>query len=266
MTQVRGDKKNMNNKGLTGVQTAMILIVVIVLVAGLVAFSLSNSPATAQANKDITVYIDAEKQTGNYTAPQTLSWTGQTAPNTYTKEFNVTNTGTQPYTLILITQSPALTTFTWAYNNSLLEPMSYASSALTLTLLTDASTSGPYVWRLIATNSTVTPTATPIPSNQPSPTPVPNSLQFTIAANMGVSSINVTANSNNLFTLLYNDLPATYTLTPGDTLKFQADISEGYTFNGWQFADGSMPNDNNPILLTNIQGNFTVTAKTLITP
>ena len=243
-----------NNKALTALQGIIILVVIVV--AFVIAGVLLSAPATVE--NDVKVYIDTVEQKVNYTAPQTLDWGTITAPNTYTRNFTVVNAGTQNYTIILVTTEPYGTTQTWSYNNTLLAPNTYAASNLVYTLSAGAVT-GSTTWRLLATNMTM-PTATPTPN--PSATPTPNSLSFTIDADNGLTNITITKNSGTPFTLLPEQLPKTYLITEGDSLKFQAYYdSEYYTWNGWEFDDGTMPTMNNPLILSNMQGNFTVTAK-----
>jgi flagellin-like protein len=250
----------MNNKAISGLM-AVLIFVAIIIVGGVAAAFMLGSPEAVN-NGDITVYIDSKKQSVNYTSPQTLDWGNIQAGNSYTKNFTVVNTGAQTYQILLLTTEPAGTSQTWAYNNSALATNNYAAGSLTLTLSISPST-GSYTWRLLATNSTE-PLASPTPG--PSSTPTPNSIQYTISADMGITSINVTRNSGLPITLLQEQLPKTYLITPGDSLKLQQNVDPDYTFNGWEFGDGTMPTIAPYIIIANIQGNFTITAQTYLTP
>jgi len=247
----------MNRKAVTSLQAVLLIIVIIGVIAA-VAFSLGSAPTSV--NSDITVYIDTAKQSGNISEPQTLTWSNVQAGNTYTKNFTVTNTGSAVYNLLLLTTEPAGTTQTWPCNNTQISPSTYSEGTLTLTLSATPQ-AGSYTWMLLATNSTTTITPTP----NPSATPIPNSLGFTIQASTGVQNITITRNSQPSFTLLPTDLPKTYTFTPGDNLKFLCGIDQYFTWNGWEFNDGSMPHMNNPIILVNASGNFTIKATTIMT-
>ena len=251
----------MNNKKAVAPIIYVILAVIILVVVVGAAVLLGSSPSNTTNNGDVTVYIDSIQQTGNYSSPQTLAWGNIAAGNTYTKNFTVANAGTQAYNLLLLTTEPDGNTQSWAYNNTVLNAMTYEQGTLTLTLSTTPA-SGAYTWRLLATNSNV---VNPTPTINPSATPIPNGLSFTINAATGVQNITVTRNNQAPFTLLSSDMPKTYTLTAGDNLKFSVGIDQYFAFNGWQFADGSMPQMQNPIILANIQGNFTLTATAIQT-
>ena len=254
-----------NHKAISTLAAVFILCILIASVVGLALMLGGSSPSS---NPDITVYIDGAKQTGNYSQPQTLNWGSVSALNTYTKTFNVTNTGTQTYNLILITSEPAGSTQTWAYNNTKLNSMSYASSTLSLTL--DAEpTAGPYTWKLLTSNSTaptptptVNPSETPAPTNTPAPTATPNNLQFTIHL-QGVDtfgSFNVTIGSAKI-PLLPSDFNPSYTLkfTSGATLIFQIEVPADYQFIRWDFSNNN-PDTHNPLSLTNVSESFEITA------
>jgi hypothetical protein len=252
---------DMNNKA---VSTSLVVVIILVIIVALVAaaFSIGSSPAVN--NSEVKVYIDTVLQTGNYTQPQTLTWTNAQAGNTYTKNFTVVNSGAQTYNLLLLTSEPSGATQTWAFNNTIIGPASYSAATLTLTLTPSAS-AGTYTWRLFATNnSLIQPTPTP----NPSATPTPNALSYTLKATAGIQNITVTFNTQLPFVVLASELSGngkTYSLTAGDNIKLQAGLDQYYTWNGWQFDDGTMPHMNNPIILANIQGNFTVSAQALMT-
>jgi hypothetical protein len=247
---------NMNKKAIS---TPLVLIIIVIIAVAVVAvaFSLGSGPSTS--NSDVTVYIDSVVQTGNYSEPQSLVWGTIAAGNTYTKNFTVANTGNTAYNLMLLTGEPAGTTQSWAFNNTVLAPLTPSQGTLTLTLSTVPS-AGAYTWRLLATNSSI-PEVTPTPN--PSASPTPNGLSYTINAQTGTQNLTITVNTKPPFTLLFNELPQTYTFTAGDNLKFEVGTDQYFLFNGWQFSDGTMPNMNNPLIMTNIQGNFSLTAKAI---
>jgi hypothetical protein len=245
-----------NTKGVTKAIMVIIVIIIFVIVGIAAAIGASITPQTA--NSDVTVYIDDVKQDVNYTQPQTLDWGSTIAGNVYTKNFNVTNTGNQNLTLMLLTTEPLGTTQSWAHNNSLLPPASYAQGSLTLTLSTNPS-SGAYTWRLLATNNTVAaqPTPTPATTDEPEAT-----YQFTIDAETGISNLNVTINANKI-PLVPSNLPKTIIYHAGDVLNFKTEAIEGYEFAFWEIP-GETPNNAISYTLPNPHGNFTITATYIV--
>lgn len=250
---------NTNNKGISTVLAAIIIIGIIVAVVA-VAFSLGSTPA--ESNNVVTVYIDDIQQTGNYSEPQTLDWGSTSAGNTYTKNFNVSNPTANAYTLLLLTTEPAGTTQTWIYNNTALAANSYAAGSLTLSLST-APSSGAYTWRLLATNST-TASPTPTPTAGPTATPIPNSITFTIDADSNVLSIALSVNNAAAYPI--TDFPQTFTCTPGDDLKLTPTYAADYILAGWLFGDGSIPKTTSILTINNVDSNFTVTCTSQYMP
>jgi uncharacterized repeat protein (TIGR02543 family) len=242
-----------NNKAVTALQVIVLIAIIFVAVVG-IAFALGSSP-TAAANSDITVYIDSVKQEVDVTQPQPYDWGPMTTGYTYTRNFTVVNTGTQTCKITLLTTEPPGTSSTWQYNNTQLQPNTYASAALTYIFTPE--TGGTYTWKISASNNTV-------PETSPTPTPVvtpkPNGCQFTINGDNGVTSITVTRNSAAPFVILAEDLPKTYLFTSGDDLKFTCALGTGYEFNGWEYDDGSLPITSITLNMPNVTGNFTVTA------
>ena len=190
------------------------------------------------------------------------AFTPQIAGNVYTKNFTVTNIGNQNLTLMLLTTEPLGTTQTWAYNNSLLAPNTYAQGSLTLTLSTSPST-GAYTWRLLATNNTAA---------QPTPTPTqtaetPTEKQFTLKLDpnygMGIKNITVQINTDK-FTIMPIDFDLgntpTYSFMSGDTLSFKANAQDGYIFDSWMLNE-TIPKSSNPLIMQNQQENVTLTAR-----
>jgi hypothetical protein len=244
----------MNRKA---VSTPLVLIILAIIVIAVLAtvFSLGSAPTT---NNTVTVYIDSVQQTGNYTEPQTLSWPNTQAGNTYTKNFTVANTGSTPYNLYLYTTEPVGTSQSWTFNNTQLAASNSAQGTLTLSLSTMPAV-GAYTWRLFASNSTLTPTPNPTPS-----TPPIVSMQFTLTSEVGAENITVAINTDKI-TLISTDLPVTYQFTSADTLTFKTNAASGYTFNTW-LLDGATIKSANPLVLTDLTGNFTIQAKYLLTP
>ena len=245
----------MNNKALTTVQGILIIIVLVIAVIA-AAFALSGAP-TETAPSDITVFIDTVQQNVNLTQPQTLDWGAVVAGNTYTRNFTVTNTGTQGLNLLLLTTEPYGATQTWLYNNTKLEPNTYASGSLVLNLAPNAN-GGIYTWRLLATNNTIIqPTPTPVATPEPNET-----YQFTINTGTGAANINVTINTNKI-TLLPASLPYTIIYHQGDAVTFRTEAITGYSFNFWEIP-GDTPTNANPFTLQNPHGNFTITATYIV--
>ena len=249
----------------------VILLIVVVAVSIGGAFMLGGG-APAVAEQPVTVYIDKVKQEGNYTVASKLDWGTISAGNTYTKNFTVVNNQQQSLTLKLYATAPSTATVTWAKNGTTVPSGDKAEATLVLSL-SDTYTTGSFTWRLLAVNGTSTPTPTPTATGAtptPKPTPVPNNLQFTIDGDSGVKNITITRNSQTPFVIIMDDLPQTYLYTAGDTLKFQVAIQPDFMFNGWQFGDGSLPENTNPLIITdktvphNTNGNFTLTANTVV--
>jgi hypothetical protein len=250
-------KKNLNNKA---VSTPLVLIILAVIVIAVLAAAFSMGTAPSSNVSDVTVYIDTIEQTGNYTEPQTLTWANSQAGNTYTKNFTAMNNGATPYYLTLYTTEPAGTTHAWSFNNTQLAPATSAQGTLSFTLSNMPAT-GLYTWRLFASNSTLNPVATPTPT--PTTPPVLN-LQFTLTSEVGAENITVAINTDKI-TLISTDLPVTYQFTSADTLTFKTNAAVGYTFNTW-LLDSTTIKSANPLVLTDLTGNFTVQAKYLLTP
>lgn len=255
----------MNNKGLNWTLVALIIIAILVIAAVVVGISMSGS-APAVGEQPVTVYINGEKQTGNYTQKQVLIWESAAEGWSYQKNFTVVNNLEQALTIQLLTTSPSGTNLTWTYNNTAIEPEGFAGANLAV----DSYKSGTYTWRLLAFNgSSAMPTPTPsaTPGASPSPTPTPNALNFTVDAELGVKNITITVNNKTPVTEIFNNLPVTYTFTSGDTLKFEVSLDEGYLLKGWQFEDLGVPINENPLTLTDktvsthtTLKNFTITA------
>ena len=227
--------------------TILILIVAVV-AAAVIGLAVTSTPAPSQA---ITVYINSERQTGNYSQANPLTWTGVSPGSTYTKNFTVANSGAESYTLRLYTAEPAGATQTWSPNGTALGAYGTVSATLTLTL-GDSVAAGGYTWRLLYGNASAVPTPTPVPSD--------NNLTCTLDAEDGVQNITVTNDAGDKITLYEQDLPFAFNFTSGDELRFQITIREGYVFNTWFFNDGTWM-DGTSILLTNIQSSFNVTAR-----
>lgn len=243
----------LNRKAVTTVQ-AILLTVGIIVVIAIAAFALGSTPV-APANKDITVYIDSVKQTGNYTQPQTSNWGTISALNTYTKNYTVTNTGTQAYNLLLLTTEPAGTTQTWAFNNTVIAPSSFSAGTLTLTLSATPA-GGAYTWRLIASNGSVTQ---PTPTPDPSATPAPVTYQVALSAPIdGMNNFNITVNADK-FTFTSATLPNTLYYQGGSTLTFRTEAAVGYSFNYWSVNGVPTAGGINPYIVNDAVGNFTIT-------
>jgi hypothetical protein len=247
--------KNHNNKA---VSTPLVLLIIAIIVVAVLAaaFSMGTTPETIQ--NDVVVYIDSIQQTNNYTEPQALSWPNTQAGNTYTKNFTVANTAATPYNLYLYTTEPMGTSQSWSFNNTQLAASNSAQGTLTLTLSTMPAV-GAYTWQLFASNSTLNPTPTPTPSIPP----IVN-MEFTLTTEVGVENITVAINTDKI-TLISTDLPATFQFTSVDTLTFKTNAAVGYTFNTWLLNDATIKSAN-PLVLTDLTGNFTVQAKYLLTP
>jgi len=247
-----------NKKGISALLAIIVIVVVIVALVA-VAMSLGSSPA-ASDNGDITVYIEGIKQTGNYSQPQPLNWGTISALNTYTRNYTVTNTGTQPYNLILLTTEPSGTAQSWPFNNTAIAAGTYSAGTLTLTLSATPA-AGSYTWRLLASNGTM---PTPTPTVNPSATPQPNTLSFTINADSNVVSIAMSKNNAPAYDITV--FPQTFIFTVGDDFKFTPTYIADYTLNGWVFSDGSIPLTTPILTLQNIDGNFTVTCTSKYMP
>jgi len=226
----------------------VVIVIAVIVIAG-VAFSLGSNPAAPQTG--VTVYIDSTAQTADYTQTNAYDWGQITSGYTYTRNFTVANTGTQTYTITLLTTEPPGTASTWEYNNTQLPPNTYKSAALTYQYT--PTTAGSYTWQLLASNNTITATPTP----DPSATPTPNSISFTINADSNVESIAISVNNRAPYTI--DSFPTSYTCTPGDDIKFTPTFATDYVLNGWEFTDGSIPVTTALLSLSNISGNFTVT-------
>lgn len=237
----------------------IIAIVVIIITIIAIALIATTIPPTETSSNPVKVNIDNEQFQGNITDINLLNW-GIVAPGyTYTKNFTVQNTDTQALNIILLTTEPTGNTQTWVHNNTQLTAGGIASGTLTLTLDTVASI-GTYTWRLIASNNTTTATPTP----DPSATPTPRTLSLNIDAETGANNVNVTINADKI-TLTDADLPRTINFQSGDTLTFKTEATEGYTFNYWEI-DGNTLKSGNPLVLSDVTANFTITAKYMITP
>jgi hypothetical protein len=253
-------KMNKNNKALSTIAWALIIIVILVVI---VAVAIASSQPAAVQN-DVTVYLDTVKQNVNITQPQTLNWGNIAAGNVYTKNLTVTNTGSQNLTLMLLTTEPLGTSQTWAYNNTILPPLSYASGSLTLTLSITPS-SGQYTWRLLATNNTmiIDPTVTPTPTSTSTSTPTPNYMLTLDLSDIGLTRVNVTIGTNKI-TLTPSDDLQTFSFKSGSTITVETAVSDGYAFNTYLIDDGTF-NSNNPATWTNQKTDITITPTT-ITP
>lgn len=248
----------MNNKALSTIAWVLIVIIIVIVIVA-VAISASQ-PATSSQN-DVTVYLDTVKQNMNITQPQTLNWGNIAAGNVYTKNLTVTNTGSQNLTLMLLTTEPLGTSQTWAYNNTILPPLSYASGSLTLTLSITPS-SGQYTWRLLATNNTaiIDPTATATPTPTSTSTPTPNYMLTLDLADTGLTHVNVTIGTNKI-TLSPSDELQTFSFKSGSTITVETAVTDGYAWNAYLVDDGTF-NSNNPATWTNQKTDITITPKT----
>ena len=248
----------MNNKAASWPLIALIGVILLVTVIG-GAFLMGDQ--SGNTTGPVTVQINQDLYNSNLTDSHVLDWGAILLGNTYTKNFSVTNNDIQDLYMQLLTTEPAGTMQTWIYNGTMIPQNSTIHSTLQLSVGTMAST-GSFTWRFFATNTTIVePTATPTPTTPPQ-TPI----EFTIKAGVGVKNITVTQNSGTPFTLLPGSLPKTYIIMSGDNLKFNVAVEVDYMFNGWEFADGSLPSVVNPLIVSNVQANFTVTATTILTP
>lgn len=181
----------------------------------------------------------------------------------YTKNVSVTNMQTQDVTLILKTTEPAGSTLSWPKNNTYLPVNQTAYADLTLT--TAASiTAGDYTWKLLASNSTASPTVSPTNSG----TPAPERFNCTIiAGTAGVQFITVTYvnRPGSGITIPADMLPYKLPFTSGDTLKFEITPLATYLFNAWQFSDGTAP-QSTPIVTLTATDEFTITAMLILDP
>lgn len=250
------NKIKMNNKALSTIAWIFIVIIIVIVI---VAVAISASQPATSSQTDVTVYLDTVKQNMNITQPQTLNWGNIAAGNVYTKNLTVTNTGSQNLTLMLLTTEPLGTSQTWAYNNTILPPLSYASGSLTLTLSITPS-SGQYTWRLLATNNTaiIDPTATPTPTS--TSTPTPNYMLTLDLADTGLTHVNVTIGTNKI-TLSPSDELQTFSFKSGSTITVETAVTDGYAWNAYLVDDGTF-NSNNPATWTNQKTDITITPKT----
>lgn len=247
------------NIGLTTAIWVVGLIAVVVIAAVVVGVSMQ---APAAQNQPVTVYIDDVKQSGNYSEPQALTWPADAIAGwTYDVNFTVVNNMEDNVRVTLITTAPDEAALSWGANDTMIAPTDRLSDPLTVTDYTQ----GDYTWTIRTSNQPTTsptpsPSTSPTPSPSPSPTPEPLTLECTVNAGQGTFNVTVTNNAGQKITKLATDLPFKFPFTQGDTLTFKANNATGYTFAQWTFADATWNNDN-PLKLTNIQGNLTLTAE-----
>lgn len=239
----------MNNKAISGALTAIILVAILVVVGLAAAYLMS--PALAPS-RDVTVYIEGVAQTGDYTLAQTYDWGQLSTGFTYTRNFTVSNTGTQTLTITLVTSEPPGTTASWQHNNTQLAPATYKDASLTYTY--NPTTAGTFTWKLLASNTT-------LPTVTPSPAPEDTVYEFTLLpVSEGMTNLNVTINTAK-YSFTPSTIPAegvTFYYEQGDTLRFATQPLEGYTFNFWSYSDVPTGGGSNPYTITNAEGNFTL--------
>lgn len=243
----------MNNKGITKIATILLIFIIVIVVGVAVAIGSNVQPTS---NNLLDVYIDDTKFVGNITATNQLDWGAVSAGNSYTKNFTVFNPTQQTYTLLLLTGEPSGTTQAWSLNNTQLPAMSTASATLTLTLSTTPSL-GTYNWRLLATNSSLTPTASPTPATIPS---------YMLTLNIdgeGISKVNVTLGSEKFVLTPGDVLPRTYSFKSGTTITIETTAIEGYSFNTYLLGDGTIKSSN-PATWTAHKADLDVTPNLLI--
>lgn len=243
----------MNNKALTKIATIFLIFIIVIVVGVAVAIGSNVQPTS---NNLLDVYIDDTKFVGNITATNQLDWGAVSAGNSYTKNFTVFNPTQQTYTLLLLTGEPSGTTQAWSLNNTQLPAMSTASATLTLTLSTTPSL-GTYNWRLLATNSSLTPTASPTPAT------IPNYM-FTINDDgEGILNTQVQIGTENFVLTPGDVLPRTFSFKSGTTIIVTTAALDGYVFNVYLLGDGTIKSSN-PATFTAQKADLTLTASLII--
>ena len=249
----------MNNKAASWPLIALIGVILLVTVIG-GAFLMGDQ--SGNTTGPVTVQINQDLYNSNLTDSHVLDWGAISLGNTYTKNFSVTNNDNQDLYMQLLTTEPAGTIHEWIYNGTMIPQNSTIHSTLQLSVGTMAST-GSFTWKFFATNTTIVE-----PTPTPSPTPIPvETLTFTINADMGVETILITNNAGSSKTLTREELQTSqsFNFTTGDDLIFETTVREGFSFDTWDFDDGTW-NDVNPIILTNVQEAFVITATYTINP
>ncbi len=241
----------MNNKALTSIQ-GIIIIIAIVIVAVLIAAVLSATPAATE--QPVTVTIDGETQTNNYTQPQVLTWDNAIAGWTYSKNFTVTNNTPENVTVTLIAVAPAGASLTWDLNNTALAPSASASAPLQVT----SYVVGSYSWKLATSN--LPPTATPT-ATEPTQQKYTCTIKIDPASD-AITTLNVTVGGSKI-PLYPEDIDASgyiVNFTSSETLRFQVGADSGYVFVRWDLSNHN-PTTDNPLILSNIHEDFVITAK-----
>ena len=246
-----------NIKALSSTVWVIGVIAVVVIAAIIVGMSITAPP---EAENPATVYIEGVKQAGNYTTPRSIEWQGVSPGNTYTKNFTVKSNSKQALLMKLYTTAPEGSAMSWAKNMTMLLAGQTVDSTLVLTV-GEFPSAGQYTWMLLAVNGTA-PTPTPAPTASPSPTatPEPAVLECTVQAESGCLNITVTNDAGQQITKQASDLPFTFLFKQGDTLEFTSNAKDGYEFNAWTLSDTTWYDDPD-LILTNRQGNFTITAE-----
>jgi hypothetical protein len=125
-------------------KSSTIVLLVIALAVGIGAAAIvqqSQFPNEATVESGLTFYLNGmEWQNGT-----TIDWGKVHKSSSYFVEFNVTNTGTDNYTLSLITYPPVGWSQTWIENGTLLNAGSSLTGNLILTVASTAS-DGNYNW------------------------------------------------------------------------------------------------------------------------
>lgn len=247
----------MNNKAVSKALVIIVLFVIVGLIAAAWASS-GNAPAP-KPTSGLLVTFDGTQQSWNDTYYQNLNWATIAPAMSYTKNVTVTNLNPTAVTLIFYTKEPAGSVHTWPRNNTVLSANYTTSSLLTLTTAPQI-TVGEYQWLLVGSNSTTQATPTPNPSGTTA------KQNCTVNVNgAGISNIKVSnINAGGSYIITTGHFPYTFQFTSGDTLKFEAMTTQGYTFNAYTFSDGTFPQDN-PILTLEATDTFTITAEALLT-
>jgi hypothetical protein len=244
------------------------IVIILIIVGVVVAASGGEQPPTS-TQQEITVYIENVETTWNDTVPQQYIW-GSIAPlHNYDRNFTVHNNGNQTLTLNMFTTEPHGSTQSYSANGTILYPST--SNYGTFTLTTESTmTAGDYTWRLVASNGTAPITSpTPNPSATPTPTAAPTyTLTLDVDTKAAFKNVTFTNDAGDKITLTPNtDLPKTFTFTQADSLILTANMNPGYSFNVWEFNDGTFK-DGTTI---NIQAPDTnhaliITAKSIVNP
>ena len=250
----------MNNQNRAIAPIVMVLVIILVIAGIIAAIAVFGAPATTQSGP-VTVYIDNTIIAGNYSEPQTLTWTDAQTDWSYSKNFTVENNINQNLTVTLLTASPAGATLSWTGNNTILAE----SSIITAPLTVNHYQPGVYTWILATTNSTITEPPIEEPEENET-TPPPQTLNFTIHSAEGMQNVTFTIASGTPITIQPETLPQTFSFTSGSSLTFRTAPTLDYTFNYWQLPFEPYYTSSNPVALSNVNESFVISAHFYLTP